>query len=68
MHGLGTIINVFAIIVGGLLGMLFGRFIGDRHRDTLCKACGLAVIFIGVAGALKGMLSDFINGCVGAGK
>ncbi len=57
MHGLGTIINVFAIIVGGLLGMLFGRFIGDRHRDTLCKACGLAVIFIGVAGALKGMFS-----------
>ena len=57
MHGLGTIINVFAIIVGGLLGMLFGRFIGDRHRDTLYKACGLAVIFIGVAGALKGMFS-----------
>ena len=57
MHGLGTIINVFAIIVGGLLGMLFGRFIGDRHRDTLCKACGLAVIFIGVAGALNGMFS-----------
>lgn len=57
MHGLGTIINVFAIIAGGLLGMLFGRFIGDRHRDTLCKACGLAVIFIGVAGALKGMFS-----------
>lgn len=57
MHGLGTIINVSAIIVGGLLGMLFGRFIGDRHRDTLCKACGLAVIFIGVAGALKGMFS-----------
>lgn len=37
--------------------MLFGRFIGERHRDMLCKACGLAVIFIGVAGALKGMLS-----------
>ena len=57
MYGLGTLINVVAIIVGGLLGMLFGRFIGDRHRDTLCKACGLAVIFIGVAGALKGMFS-----------
>jgi len=57
MHGLGTIINVAAIIIGGLLGMLFGRFIGDRHRDTLCKACGLAVIFIGAAGTLKGMFS-----------
>ena len=57
MHGLGTIINVAAIVIGGLLGMLFGRFIGDRHRETLCKACGLSVIFIGAAGALKGMFS-----------
>ena len=57
MYGLGTIINVAAIVIGGILGLLFGRFIGDRHRDTLCKACGLAVIFIGVAGTLKGMFS-----------
>ena len=57
MYGLGTIINSFAIVVGGLLGMLFGRFIGQRHRDALCKACGLAVIFIGAAGAFKGMFS-----------
>ena len=57
MYGLGTIINVVAIVVGGLLGLLFGRFIGQRHRDTLCKACGLSVIFIGVAGTLKGMFS-----------
>ena len=57
MYGLGTIINVAAIIVGGLLGMLFGRFIGDRHRDMLCKACGLSVMFIGAAGAFRGMFS-----------
>ena len=57
MYGLGTIINVGAIIVGGLLGILFGRFIEERHREALCKACGLAVIFIGVGGTLKGMLS-----------
>ncbi len=57
MHGLGTIINVSAIVIGGLLGMLFGRFIGERHRDTLCKACGLSVLFIGAAGTFKGMFS-----------
>lgn len=57
MYGLGTIINVVAIIIGGLLGLLFGRFIKERHRDALCKACGLSVIFIGAAGALKGMFS-----------
>ena len=57
MYGLGTIINVAAIVIGGLLGLICGRFIGDRHRDTLCKACGLSVIFIGAAGTLKGMFS-----------
>lgn len=57
MYGLGTLINVAAIAVGGLLGLLFGRFIKDRHRDILGKACGLSVIFIGSAGALKGMFS-----------
>ena len=57
MYGLGTIINVGAIILGGLIGILFGRFITDMHRDTLCKACGLAVIFIGAAGTFKGMFS-----------
>ena len=57
MFGLGTIINVSAIIVGGLLGLLFGRLIKDRHREALTKACGLAVIFIGVAGALSRMFS-----------
>ena len=57
MYGLGTIINVAAIVVGGLFGIFFGRFIGERHRDTLCKACGLAVIFIGAAGAFQGMFS-----------
>ena len=50
-------INVAAIVLGGLLGILFGRLIKERHRDTLCKACGLAVIFIGAAGALKSMFS-----------
>ena len=53
----GTVINVGAIIVGGILGLLLGRFIGERHKDSLCKACGLAVIFIGCAGAFKGMFS-----------
>lgn len=57
MHGLGTVINVAAIVLGGLLGMLFGRFLKERHRDTLGKACGLSVLFIGAAGALQGMFS-----------
>lgn len=57
MIGLGTIINVVAIIIGGLLGMFCGRLLKPRLQDTLNKACGVCVLFIGIAGALEGMLS-----------
>lgn len=57
MMGLGTIINVAGIIIGGLLGLFCGRFLKERLQDTLNKACGVCVLFIGMAGALEGMLS-----------
>ena len=57
MYGLGTLINAAAIIVGGIFGLLFGKLISDRIRNTLIKACGVAVLFIGISGALKGMLT-----------
>lgn len=56
MPGTGTIINVLAIIIGGVCGMLFGKSFSERHRDTLCKACGICVLFIGISGAMEGML------------
>lgn len=56
MFGLGTLINVAAIIVGGLLGFLFGKFLKEQHQDSLTKVCGICVLFIGIAGALGGML------------
>lgn len=62
MYGLGTLINTVAIIIGGLLGMLFGKLISERFQDTLRKACGISVLFIGIAGALKGMMSANANG------
>ena len=57
MIGLGTIVNVLAIIVGGLSGVVFGRFLEERHQETLCKACGICVLFLGISGAMEGMLS-----------
>ena len=64
MIGLGTIINAVAIVAGGLLGRLFGRFLTERYQDTLNKACGVSVLFIGIAGALEGMLSVRESGVV----
>jgi len=57
MIGLGTIINSAAIIAGGLTGLLFGNRLSEHYQDTLGKACGVSVLFIGMAGALSKMLS-----------
>ena len=57
MIGLGTIINTFAIIFGGLVGHFFGRFLSDRHQSSLKNTCGISVLFIGIAGAMQGMLT-----------
>lgn len=56
MIGLGTIINSAAIIVGGVFGLLFGKLLKERVQDTLQKANGVCVLFIGIAGAMEGML------------
>mgnify|MGYP000602381758 CR=1 FL=1 len=34
MRGLGTIINALAIVIGGVLGILFKRFLKERYQDT----------------------------------
>ena len=57
MHGLGTVINTAAIIAGGILGRLFGRFLNESMQDSLNKVCGVSTLFIAVAGVLEGMLS-----------
>ncbi len=57
MPGIGTLINVVAIVAAGLLGMVGGRLVGERMQDGLEKACGVCVMFIGIAGALSGMLT-----------
>ena len=67
MFGFGTIINTAAIIIGGLCGYLFGRFLTERHQDTLTKSCGICVLFIGIGGALEGMLTVQGNGVSSGG-
>lgn len=56
MPGLGTIINVVLLVAGGLLGLAGGRFITPRIQDTLMKASGLCVLFIGLGGTMQKML------------
>ena len=56
MIGLGTIINTFAVLAGGLLGLLLKNGIAKRFENILMQALGLATIFIGAGGVLKYML------------
>ncbi len=56
MPGIGTLVNVIAVILGGVIGMIFGKRIKSDIRDSLMKTAGAAVIFIGVSGALTGLL------------
>lgn len=67
MVGLGTIINTLAILAGGILGMVFGRFFKESVQDALCKTCGVCTLFLGIAGALEGMLTVEGNGVVSGG-
>ena len=38
MTGLGTIINASTIILGGIIGIIGGKFISERYRNILIKA------------------------------
>lgn len=67
MFGLGTIINTAGIVAGGIAGLFCGKLIKERHRQTLTTACGISVLFIGIAGGMEGMLS-LSDGKIVSGK
>ena len=50
---MGNIINAIAIIVGGLIGAFFGKFIPKKIEETVIHGLGLAVIVIGVQGMIE---------------
>ena len=57
MPGLGTIVNVLAIIAGGILGLTGGRFLTEKIQNTVILTCGITVMFLGTGGALAQMLT-----------
>lgn len=62
MIGLGTFINAFAILLGGILGIVCKRFLKENYQNTIIKATGFSVIFLGAAGTLSKMLTVLPNG------
>jgi len=57
MHGLGTIVNVIAIIIGGTVGIFLKKGIPERFKNTIMQSVGLAVIIIGISGTLQGIFT-----------
>ena len=48
----GTIVNVAAVIVGGSVGLILKKYLSRRIVETIMQGVGLAVIIIGLSGAL----------------
>lgn len=55
MVGLGTIVNVLAIIVGGLCGLISRSFLKQRYQETITKAMGFAIIIMALGSTLSQM-------------
>lgn len=56
MIGLGTIVNTLAVAAGGIAGLIIKKGLNENIQDTLMKALGLATLFIGLSGALTGLI------------
>ena len=69
---IGTLINVAAIIVGSLLGLLLRRSFRQHIADVVMQGLGLCVVLIGLSGALQTgsvllmILSVVVGGILGA--
>lgn len=59
--GIGTLINIFAIVAGASLGVLIGNKMGEKTRNLVMDVLG-AITLIAAAGAIKALWdSDFIS-------
>jgi hypothetical protein len=63
--GVGTVVNVAAVLVGSALGLLLGARLPMRTRDTVTDALGLVTLLIGALSAAE-VRSAALTGAVGS--
>ena len=51
--GLGTAINVAAVLIGGGIGTLVGARLSEGMRETAMSAIGLVTVLVGVHSFLR---------------
>jgi uncharacterized protein len=63
--GIGTVVNVIAVLVGSSVGLLLGARLPARTRDTVTDALGLVTLLIGALSAAE-VGSAALAGAVGS--
>ena len=56
MIGTGTIIKVLAIVIGGGIGLLGGKWLNERTQETLIRSMAVCVLFVAIGGVMTEML------------
>jgi len=67
VRGLGTIINVVAILLGSAIGVLVGHRLPERTRRTVTDALGLVTLVIGGLNIASLRDQDYIDAVGGGG-
>ncbi len=57
MIGLGTIVNVGAVVAAGFIGVLVKGGIKERFQSTIMGVLGISTMFIGASGTLQEMFT-----------
>jgi uncharacterized membrane protein YqgA involved in biofilm formation len=65
MIGLGTLINVVAILIGSAIGVALGHRLPQRTRDVVTDGVGLAVLLVAALSAAA-VLTPAVSEAVGA--
>ncbi|MBQ3133269.1 MAG: DUF554 domain-containing protein [Clostridia bacterium] len=55
--GAGTLINAVLVLAGGVVGLCIKKGLKPSMQETLMKALGVSTLFIGISGALTGLLT-----------
>ena len=60
MFGLGTIVNILAVLGGGAIGLFLRGGMNPRYQEAIVRIMGLCTLFLGASGTLEHML--FVEG------
>lgn len=56
MAGMGTIVNVCAIIFGGFFGIKAGKLFSEKMQQNILHVCGIMTLFLGIGDVMSKML------------